>query len=35
MSAAIAGQKSVADALKQSQQYADTVAETYRKENER
>ncbi|GAB3096115.1 ABC transporter substrate-binding protein [Isoptericola nanjingensis] len=35
MSAAIAGQKSVADALEQSQQYAETVAETYRKENER
>ncbi len=35
MSAAIAGQKSVAAALEQSQQYADTVAETYRKENER
>jgi len=35
MSAAIAGQKSVADALEQSQQYAETVAETYREENER
>ncbi|MGF0118601.1 ABC transporter substrate-binding protein [Promicromonospora sp. Marseille-Q5078] len=34
MSAAIAGQKSVADALEQSQRYADTVAETYREQQD-
>ncbi|MEL7978112.1 sugar ABC transporter substrate-binding protein [Isoptericola sp. F-RaC21] len=34
MSAAIAGQKSVDDALEQSQRYADTVAQTYRKEQD-
>jgi sorbitol/mannitol transport system substrate-binding protein len=34
MSAAIAGQQSVADALEQSQQYAETVAETYREQQD-
>ncbi|SKC59376.1 ABC transporter substrate-binding protein [Krasilnikoviella flava] len=34
MSAAIAGQKSVAEALEQSQQYAETVAETYHEQQD-